>query len=92
MIQTHIAGVSSKARPAFRTSRAASTPTGPYNITHPAEGFGRLLPDLALPAATGGAGAGVKGARMVKEAAGLASDARNLERAASRRHPQPARR
>ncbi|NED08226.1 type IV secretion protein Rhs [Streptomyces sp. SID6648] len=48
----------------------------------PAEGFGRLLPDLALTAATGGAGAGVKGARVVKEAADLASDARNLERAA----------
>ncbi|MFB6699013.1 putative T7SS-secreted protein [Streptomyces rubiginosohelvolus] len=48
----------------------------------PAEGFGRLLPDLALTAATGGAGAGVKGARVVKEAADIASDARNLERAA----------
>ncbi|CAM5721223.1 hypothetical protein SBADM41S_06193 [Streptomyces badius] len=48
----------------------------------PAEGFSRLLPDLALTAATGGAGAGVKGARVVKEAADLASDARNLERAA----------
>ncbi|WP_371624828.1 DUF6531 domain-containing protein [Streptomyces sp. NBC_01116] len=48
----------------------------------PAEGFGRLLPDLALTAATGGAGAGVKGARVVKEAADLASDARRLERAA----------
>ncbi|MFJ6806079.1 putative T7SS-secreted protein [Streptomyces anulatus] len=48
----------------------------------PAEGFGRLLPDLALTIATGGAGAGVKGARVVKEAADIASDARNLERAA----------
>ncbi|WP_405414029.1 putative T7SS-secreted protein [Streptomyces rubiginosohelvolus] len=48
----------------------------------PAEGFGRLLPDLALTVATGGAGAGVKGARVVKEAADLASDARTLERAA----------
>ncbi|MFJ4966837.1 putative T7SS-secreted protein [Streptomyces sp. NPDC088729] len=45
----------------------------------PAEGFGRLLPDLALTAATGGAGAGVKGARVVKEAADVASDARKLE-------------
>ncbi|WP_079181484.1 putative T7SS-secreted protein [Streptomyces sp. Tue 6075] len=45
----------------------------------PAEGFGRLLPDLALTAATGGAGAGVKGARVVKEAADIASDARKLE-------------
>ncbi|MFJ9328102.1 putative T7SS-secreted protein [Streptomyces sp. NPDC101230] len=48
----------------------------------PAEGFGRLLPDAALTVATGGAGAGVKGARVVKEAAGIASDARKLERAA----------
>ncbi|WDG29867.1 DUF6531 domain-containing protein [Streptomyces sp. CA-278952] len=48
----------------------------------PAEGFGRLLPDLALTAATGGAGAGVKGARVVKEAADIASDARKLENAA----------
>ncbi|MFW3473989.1 putative T7SS-secreted protein [Streptomyces microflavus] len=48
----------------------------------PAEGFGRLLPDLALTVATGGAGAGVKGARVVKEAADLASDARKLENAA----------
>lgn len=45
----------------------------------PAEGFGRLLPDLALTVATGGAGAGVKGARVVKEAADIASDARKLE-------------
>ncbi|WP_329157493.1 DUF6531 domain-containing protein [Streptomyces anulatus] len=45
----------------------------------PAEGFGRLLPDLALTVATGGAGAGVKGARVVKEAADLASDARKLK-------------
>ncbi|MFD8112350.1 putative T7SS-secreted protein [Streptomyces microflavus] len=46
----------------------------------PAEGFGRLLPDAALTVATGGAGAGVKGARVVKEAADIASDARRLER------------
>ncbi|MGC5365332.1 putative T7SS-secreted protein [Streptomyces sp. DT24] len=42
----------------------------------PGEGFGRLLPDLALTVATGGAGASVKGVRVVKEAADLASDAR----------------
>ncbi|MFB6425084.1 putative T7SS-secreted protein [Streptomyces microflavus] len=46
----------------------------------PAEGFGRLLPDAALTVATGGAGAGVKGARVVKEAADIASDARKLEK------------
>ncbi|MEU4918768.1 putative T7SS-secreted protein [Streptomyces parvus] len=45
----------------------------------PAEGFGRLLPDAALTVATGGAGAGVKGTRVVKEAADIASDARKLE-------------
>ncbi|MEU2762078.1 putative T7SS-secreted protein [Streptomyces sp. NPDC007094] len=68
--------------------RVANDPwgTGKQMVTDfmkdPAEGFGRLLPDLALTAATGGAGAGVKGARVVKEAADLASDARRLERAA----------
>ncbi|GGZ14253.1 hypothetical protein GCM10010387_02930 [Streptomyces inusitatus] len=40
----------------------------------PAEGFGRLVPDLLLTAATGGAGAGVKGARVAKEMADLATD------------------
>ncbi|MER6910305.1 putative T7SS-secreted protein [Streptomyces sp. NPDC000594] len=39
----------------------------------PAEGIGRLIPDLALTVATGGAGAGVKGARVAKEAADLAN-------------------
>ncbi|MEW1626927.1 putative T7SS-secreted protein [Streptomyces sp. NPDC089173] len=48
----------------------------------PAEGFGRLLPDVVLTVATGGAGAGVKGARVIKEVADIASDARRLERAA----------
>ncbi|MEV1022417.1 putative T7SS-secreted protein [Streptomyces sp. NPDC050264] len=38
----------------------------------PAEGFGRLLPDLALTAATGGGGAAVKAARIAKDAAGAA--------------------
>ncbi|MFE7131044.1 putative T7SS-secreted protein [Streptomyces sp. NPDC057638] len=41
----------------------------------PAEGFGRLLPDVALTVATGGAGAGVKGLRVLKEGADLAADA-----------------
>ncbi|QIP85513.1 type IV secretion protein Rhs [Streptomyces sp. Tu 2975] len=41
----------------------------------PAEGFGRLVPDLLLTAATGGAGAGVKGVRVAAEAADLAGDA-----------------
>ncbi|MGY3682658.1 RHS repeat-associated protein [Streptomyces sp. TE33382] len=46
----------------------------------PAEGFGRLVPDLVLTAATGGAGAGIKGARVVKEAADLATDANRARR------------
>ncbi|WEH34789.1 DUF6531 domain-containing protein [Streptomyces sp. AM 4-1-1] len=46
----------------------------------PAEGFGRVLPDVALTVATGGAGAGVKGARVVKDAVDLASDANRARR------------
>jgi RHS repeat-associated protein len=42
----------------------------------PAEGFGRLLPDVALTVATGGGGAAVKAARLAKEAAGAAKAAR----------------
>ncbi|KIF69097.1 type IV secretion protein Rhs [Streptomyces sp. AcH 505] len=41
----------------------------------PSEGLGRLVPDLVLTAATGGAGASVKGVRAAKEAADLAADA-----------------
>ncbi|CAM5337478.1 putative T7SS-secreted protein [Streptomyces aurantiogriseus] len=43
----------------------------------PAEGFGRLLPDLALTVATGGGGAAVKGVRIAGDAADAAR-ARNL--------------
>ncbi|MFB8441100.1 putative T7SS-secreted protein [Streptomyces niveus] len=46
----------------------------------PAEGFGRLVPDLALTAATGGAGAGVKAARLAKEAADLATGGNRARR------------
>ncbi|MFH9465880.1 putative T7SS-secreted protein [Streptomyces clavifer] len=46
----------------------------------PAEGFGRLIPDLVLTAATGGAGAGIKGARTAKELADLAGDANKARR------------
>ncbi|XQE80648.1 putative T7SS-secreted protein [Streptomyces microflavus] len=73
---------------AARLVRVANDPWGTGKqmidgfMKDPAEGFGRLLPDLALTVATGGAGAGVKGARVVKEAADLASDARKLENAA----------
>ncbi|WP_241990520.1 DUF6531 domain-containing protein [Streptomyces sp. AC1-42T] len=38
----------------------------------PAEGVGRLIPDLALTAATGGGGAAVKGLRVVDEASDIA--------------------
>jgi YD repeat-containing protein len=38
----------------------------------PYEGFGRLIPDLALTAATGGGGAAVKGVRIAKEMADAA--------------------
>ncbi|MCX4664857.1 putative T7SS-secreted protein [Streptomyces uncialis] len=47
----------------------------------PAEGFGRLVPDLLLTAATGGAGAGVKGARVAKELADLAADTNRARKA-----------
>ncbi|MFE2844486.1 putative T7SS-secreted protein [Streptomyces scopuliridis] len=46
----------------------------------PAEGFGRLVPDLVMTAATGGGGAGVKAARVAKEAADLAADANRARR------------
>ncbi|MFE7124977.1 putative T7SS-secreted protein [Streptomyces sp. NPDC057617] len=46
----------------------------------PAEGFGRLVPDLLLTAATGGAGAGVKGARLAMDAADAAAAANRARR------------
>ncbi|MGZ0199844.1 putative T7SS-secreted protein [Streptomyces sp. RM1] len=45
----------------------------------PAEGFGRLVPDVALTVATGGAGIGVKGARAAEELADAANAARRAE-------------
>ncbi|MEU3659030.1 putative T7SS-secreted protein [Streptomyces sp. NPDC032940] len=57
---------------------AANDPvgTGKQMVTDfmkdPAEGFGRLIPDLALTAATGGGGAAVKGVRVAEEAADAA--------------------
>ncbi|MET9668882.1 putative T7SS-secreted protein [Streptomyces sp. NPDC006475] len=44
----------------------------------PAEGFGRLIPDLALTAATAGAGAGVKGVRLADDLSDAARRADNL--------------
>ncbi|MEU2073519.1 putative T7SS-secreted protein [Streptomyces sp. NPDC013489] len=46
----------------------------------PAEGFGRLVPDLLLTAATAGGGAAVKGVRVAAEGADLASDANRARR------------
>ncbi|MGW5424057.1 putative T7SS-secreted protein [Streptomyces sp. NPDC003943] len=46
----------------------------------PAEGLGRLVPDLVLTAATGGGGAAVKGVRVAAEAADLAADANRARR------------
>ncbi|MEW1719393.1 putative T7SS-secreted protein [Streptomyces sp. NPDC093109] len=66
--------------------RVANDPygTGRQMVTDfmkdPAEGLGRMVPDLLLTAATGGAGAGVKGARVAKEAADLAADANRARR------------
>ncbi|MYS34115.1 RHS repeat-associated protein [Streptomyces sp. KhCrAH-43] len=46
----------------------------------PAEGLGRLVPDLVLTAATSGGGAAVKGARTAKELADVAEDASKARR------------
>ncbi|MDH6223612.1 putative T7SS-secreted protein [Streptomyces sp. MJP52] len=45
----------------------------------PAEGFGRLIPDLALTAATGGGGAAVKGIRVADELADAAAAGRHAD-------------
>ncbi|WNI28734.1 hypothetical protein RLT59_08000 [Streptomyces sp. ITFR-6] len=56
---------------------AANDPTGTGIqmakdfMKDPAEGFGRLIPDIAMTIATGGGGAAVKGARVAEEAARL---------------------
>ncbi|MGW5678318.1 putative T7SS-secreted protein [Streptomyces sp. NPDC003860] len=47
----------------------------------PAEGFGRLAPDVLLTVATGGGGAAVKGVRVAKEGADAALDANRARRA-----------
>ncbi|MFB7274109.1 RHS repeat-associated core domain-containing protein, partial [Streptomyces sp. NPDC056244] len=46
----------------------------------PSEGFGRLVPDLLLTAATGGAGAGVKATRLAMDAADAAAGANRARR------------
>ncbi|WP_367324974.1 putative T7SS-secreted protein [Streptomyces sp. HUAS ZL42] len=52
----------------------------------PAEGFGRLIPDLALTAATGGGGAAVKGVRLAEEAADAARVRRLIDDAPDGTH------
>ena len=55
----------------------------------PAEGFGRLIPDLALTAATGGGGAAVKGIRIAEEAADAARLRRLVDDAPDGTHNRP---
>lgn len=49
-------------------------------LKDPGEGLGQLVPDVVLTVATGGAGAGVKGARTAEELAEEANAARRAER------------
>ncbi|SES47265.1 RHS repeat-associated core domain-containing protein [Streptomyces sp. yr375] len=55
----------------------------------PSEGFGRLLPDIALTVATGGGGAAVKGVRIAEEASDLAKARRLLDDAPDGTHSRP---
>ncbi|MFD9433037.1 putative T7SS-secreted protein [Streptomyces sp. NPDC060002] len=55
----------------------------------PAEGFGRLLPDIALTVATGGGGAAVKGVRIAEEAADAARLRRLIDDAPDGTHRRP---
>ncbi|MFE5210009.1 putative T7SS-secreted protein [Streptomyces sp. NPDC056600] len=55
----------------------------------PAEGFGRLIPDLALTAATGGGGAAVKGVRIAADAAKAARLRKLLDDVPDGTHRRP---
>ncbi|WP_393060039.1 putative T7SS-secreted protein [Streptomyces sp. LN549] len=55
----------------------------------PAEGFGRLIPDIALTIATGGGGAAVKGVRVADEAAEAARLRRFVDDAPEGTHSRP---
>ncbi|MCL6293320.1 putative T7SS-secreted protein [Streptomyces sp. 43Y-GA-1] len=55
----------------------------------PAEGFGRLLPDAALTAATGGGGAVAKGVRLAADMAKAARARRLLDNAPNGTHNRP---
>ncbi|MEU3252694.1 putative T7SS-secreted protein [Streptomyces sp. NPDC006997] len=74
---------------------AANDPigTGKQMVTDfmkdPSEGFGRLLPDVALTVATGGGGAAVKGVRIAEEAADAARLRRLVDDAPDGTHNTP---
>ncbi|PZH15644.1 type IV secretion protein Rhs [Streptomyces sp. NTH33] len=55
----------------------------------PAEGFGRLIPDLALTVATGGGGAAVKGVRLAEDVADVARVRRLVDDAPRGTHNRP---
>ncbi|MGN5635269.1 putative T7SS-secreted protein, partial [Streptomyces sp. AC154] len=55
----------------------------------PAEGLGRLIPDIALTVATGGGGAAVKGARVAEEAAEAARLRRLVDDVPEGTHRRP---
>ncbi|MFJ3530091.1 putative T7SS-secreted protein [Streptomyces sp. NPDC090132] len=74
---------------------AANDPTGTGIqmakdfMKDPAEGFGRLIPDIALTVATGGGGAAVKGARVAEEAAEAARLRRLVDDVPEGTHRRP---
>ncbi|MEV5547723.1 putative T7SS-secreted protein [Streptomyces sp. NPDC052309] len=55
----------------------------------PSEGFGRLIPDLALTVATGGGGAAVKGVRVAADAADAARVRKLVDDAPEGTHNRP---
>ncbi|MET8828654.1 putative T7SS-secreted protein [Streptomyces sp. NPDC004610] len=55
----------------------------------PAEGFGRLIPDLALTLATGGGGAAVRAVRVAEEAADAARARTVIDKAPDGTHNRP---
>ncbi|WP_371632790.1 DUF6531 domain-containing protein [Streptomyces sp. NBC_01259] len=74
---------------------AANDPTGTGIqmakdfMKDPAEGFGRLIPDIAMTIATGGGGAAVKGVRVADEAAEAARLRRLVDDAPEGTHGRP---
>lgn len=74
---------------------AANDPVGTGKQTvsdfmkDPAEGFGRLIPGLALTAATGGGGTAVKGIRIAEEAADAARARKLIDDTPDGTHNRP---